>query len=121
MRKTRSWPIRIWYAWSGYGAITARRSSAAVRDSGKLDQVKIVCFDEEEETLRGVQEGHIAGTIVQQPFEFGYQSVKLLAALAKGDQSGVPASKQLIIPVKTITRAEVDTFWDALKTMTGKK
>jgi ribose transport system substrate-binding protein len=92
----------------------------AVRDSGKLGQVKIVCFDEEEETLIGVKEGHIAGTIVQQPFEFGYQSVKLLAQLAAGDRSGVPASKQLFVPVKTITMETVDEFRTTLHGLLGK-
>ena len=91
-----------------------------VRDSGKLGQVKIVCFDEEEETLQGVKDGHISGTIVQQPFEFGYQSVKLLVALAKGDKSMVPPSKQLIIPVRTITKENIDEFWTQLKQLTGK-
>ena len=91
-----------------------------VRDSGKLGQVKIVCFDEEEETLQGVKDGHISGTVVQQPFEFGYQSVKLLAALAKGDRSVIPPNKQLIIPVRTITKENVDEFWTQLKKLTGK-
>jgi len=91
-----------------------------VRASGKLDEVKIVCFDEEEETLQGVKDGHIAGTIVQQPFEFGYQSVKLLAALAKGDRSGVPEDKQIIVPVKTITKENVEEFWANLRKLTGK-
>ena len=93
---------------------------SGVRDAGKLGQIKIVCFDEEEATLQGVKDGHIAGTIVQQPFEFGYQSVKLLTALARGDKSMVPESKQLIIPVKTITRTEVDAFWMLLNQQTGK-
>lgn len=93
---------------------------SGVKDSGKLGQVKIVCFDEEEAALQGVKDGYIAGTIVQQPFEFGYQSVKLLAALAKGDRSGIPESKQLVIPVKTITGAEIDEFWANLKALTGK-
>jgi len=91
-----------------------------VRASGKAGQVKIVCFDEEEETLQGVKSGEIEGTIVQQPFEFGYQSVKLLAALAKGDKSMIPPNKQLIIPVKTITKDTVDEFWTVLKQQTGK-
>ena len=39
-------------------------------------------FDEDEITLQGVKDGHILGTIVQQPFEFGYQSVRLMADLA---------------------------------------
>ena len=91
-----------------------------VRDAGKLGQVKIVCFDEEEEALQGVKDGYISGTIVQQPFEFGYQSVKLLMALAKGDKSVIPPNKQLIIPVRTITRENVDEFWTQLKKLTGK-
>jgi len=102
---------------------------SGVQASGQLGKVKIVCFDEEDEALRGVQEGRIAGTIVQQPFEFGYQSVKLLAALAADDRlSGrpqpdglvVPKDQVIIIPVKTITRDNVDAFWTELKQQTGK-
>ena len=48
----------------------------AVRDAGKVGQVKIVRFDEEDETLAGVKEGaRSSATVVQQPFEFGYQSI----------------------------------------------
>ncbi|MCC6796731.1 MAG: sugar-binding protein [Candidatus Hydrogenedentes bacterium] len=90
-----------------------------VRDSGKLGQVKIVAFDEEPETLQGITDGHIEGTIVQQPYEFGYQSVKLLAQLAKGDKSSVPESKQIFIPVRTITKAEVDEFSKTLREQIG--
>ena len=91
-----------------------------VASSGKLGKVKIICFDEEDAALQGVKDGHIAGTIVQQPFEFGYQSVKLLAALAEGDRSMVPEDKRIIIPVRTIARADVDAFWAELKRQTGK-
>jgi len=93
---------------------------SGVRAAGKLDVVKIVCFDEEAETLQGVKDGHISGTIVQQPFEFGYQSVKLLVDLAKGDRSRVPADQRIIVPVKTITQQSVDEFWAQLKEQTGK-
>jgi ribose transport system substrate-binding protein len=102
--------------WSYNGAAILN----GVRDSNKLGQIKIVCFDEEDEVLQGVQDGHIFGTIVQQPFEFGYQSVKLLTALAKGDKSLVPESKQMYIPVLTITQDKVGEFWANLKKMTGK-
>ncbi|MBI4557124.1 MAG: sugar-binding protein [Candidatus Hydrogenedentes bacterium] len=91
-----------------------------VRDSGKLGQVKIVCFDEEEETLQGVKDRHIFGTIVQQPYEFGYQSVKLLSELAASNRSRVPENKQIYIPVKTIVPSNVDEFWADLKKMKGQ-
>ncbi|MFO7974708.1 MAG: sugar-binding protein [Candidatus Hydrogenedentota bacterium] len=102
--------------WSYNGPAILR----GVRAAGKLGEVDIVCFDEEAETLRGVKEGHIAGTIVQQPFEFGYQSVKLLYELAQGDRSRVPEDERIIIPVKTITQKNVDEFWAQLKELTGK-
>jgi ribose transport system substrate-binding protein len=90
-----------------------------VRDSGKLGQAKIVAFDEEAETLQGIIDGHIEGTIVQQPFEFGYQSVQLLVKLAKGDRSAVPESKQIFIPVRTIAKAEVEAFRATLQQQIG--
>lgn len=102
--------------WSYNGPAILRGVQAA----GKLDEVNIVCFDEEAETLQGVKDGHIAGTIVQQPFEFGYQSVKLLYELAKGDRSRVPEDQRIIVPVKTITQENVDEFWAQLKEQTGK-
>ncbi len=81
-----------------------------VTDSGKQGQVHIICFDEEPETLEGVKAGHIFGTVVQQPYRFGYESVKLLVQLAQGDRSAVPESGQIFIPVRTITRDNVEEF-----------
>src|SRR6266478_5861486 len=51
----------------------------AVRDGGKAGKVKIVCFDEDTETLNGVAQGLIYGTVVQQPFEFGKQAILRMA------------------------------------------
>src|SRR5262249_30769564 len=55
----------------------------AVKDKGKLGKVKIVGFDEDPQTLKGIKAGHIYGTIVQQPHEFGYMAVKLMAELVR--------------------------------------
>ena len=63
---------------------------SAVKDAGKVGKVKIVCFDEEDETLAGVKDGAIFATIVQQPYEFGYQSHHELAKYLRGDKSVVP-------------------------------
>jgi ribose transport system substrate-binding protein len=82
----------------------------AVRDSGRLDQIPIVAFDEEEETINGVKDGHIYATIVQQPFEFGYQSVHLLAKILSGDMSAVPPSRQIIIPTRVIRQDQAEDF-----------
>ncbi len=62
----------------------------AVRAANMLGKVKIVGFDEDEETLQGIKEGHIHATVVQQPFEFGYQSVRAMAALARDPNAKLP-------------------------------
>jgi ribose transport system substrate-binding protein len=82
----------------------------AVTDAGKSDKVKIVCFDENEETLTGVRDGQIYGTVVQQPFEFGYRSMKVLADILKGKDAGIPADGMLIVPTIIIKKDNVGPF-----------
>ena len=82
----------------------------AVREAGKLGKLKIIAFDEESDTINGVREGHIYATVVQQPFEFGYQSMRILAQVARGDRSGIPAAKKINIPVQVIRQADAVAF-----------
>ena len=56
-----------------------------------------------------------AGTVVQQPFEWGYQGMKLMAAYLEGDKSGVPADELIIVPTKVIDKDNVDAFAADLK------
>jgi ribose transport system substrate-binding protein len=92
----------------------------AVRDAGKLGKIKIVAFDENDDTLRGIKDGHITGTIVQNPYEYGYESVRILAALARGDRTVLPKDGFLPVPERTVTKGNVDEFWETLKNQTGK-
>lgn len=87
----------------------------SVEKAGKAGRVSIVCFDEEAETLGGIAKGEIAATVVQQPFEFGYQSVNMMAKLLAGDKSAVPANKRIIVPTKIIDRSSVAEFQATLK------
>ena len=67
-------------------------------------QIKIIAFDEEDETLQGITDGHIYGTVVQNPYQYGYESVRILAGLARGDQSVLPSegyAKNLQFTLKT--------------------
>ena len=52
---------------------------------------------------------------MQQPFEWGYQGMKLMAKYLEGDKSGIPANKLIIIPTKIIDKANVDAFEAELK------
>ena len=82
----------------------------AVRAAGKEGQVKIIGFDEDPVTLRGIADGIIEATVVQQPYEFGYQSMKLLARYIEGDKSFIPENELLIIPTKVIDSSNVGEF-----------
>ncbi len=87
---------------------------AAVREAGKVGKIKIVCFDEEEQTLAAVKAGEIDCTIVQQPYEFGRTSMELMAKYVRGDKSVVPADKKVIVATKVIAKDDVDAFSENL-------
>ncbi len=95
---------------------------SAVREAGKAGQIKIVGFDEEDGCLQGIVDGDIYGTTVQNPYEYGYRSVEILAALARGDNSVIPENGFIDIPARNIRKDNVDEFWSELKrlTSTGK-
>jgi ribose transport system substrate-binding protein len=93
----------------------------AVKEAGKLNAIKIIGFDEDQVTLGGVKEGTIVGTVVQQPYEWGYQGMKDMAKYLSGDKSFVPADKLIIVPTKIIDKSNVDAFWAELKARQGKK
>ena len=101
--------------WSYNGPAIA----SAVQDAGKVGKVKIVCFDTDPGTPEGIKSGAIYGTVVQDPFTFGYQSIKLLDQLAKGDKSGIPASKLNIVPNQAITKDTLDKYLADQKTKMG--
>ncbi|HEU4927503.1 MAG TPA: sugar-binding protein [Vicinamibacterales bacterium] len=92
----------------------------AVRDAGRIGQVKIIAFDEDDETLTGVKSGAIMGTVVQQPYDFGYRSMTLLAKALDGDRSGIPASHQVFIPTQVIRQTNVEEFRTKLAKLRGR-
>jgi len=92
----------------------------AVRAAGKTGQVKIIGFDEDPVTLRGIADGAIEATVVQQPYEFGYQSMTLLAKYIEGDKSFIPANELMIIPTKVIDKSNVADFQKQMQALLRK-
>jgi ribose transport system substrate-binding protein len=81
---------------------------SAVQSKVLQGKVRIVGFDENQETLDGVRKGHIFATVVQDPYNFGYQSVKLMAGLAKGDRAGLPKDKLMPIAHRVVSRDRIE-------------
>jgi ribose transport system substrate-binding protein len=92
---------------------------AALKEAGQLGKITVVGFDGDPVTLGGVNEGTIAGTVVQQPFQWAYQGMKLMAAYSKGDKSGIPASKLMIIPTRIISKSNVAAYAAEQKALAG--
>jgi len=92
----------------------------ALQSAGKLRTIKVVGFDENDKLLKSIQDGDAEGTIVQNPYKYGFESVRILQALCKGDRSVVPDSGFINIPARSITKSNVDEFWTELKKLTGK-
>lgn len=92
----------------------------ALESAGRLGEVVVVGFDEDDETLQGIKDGHVVGTVVQNPYEYGRMSVEVLAKLARDEDPGLPEGGMVAIPARTIRAADVDAFWDDLKVKTGK-
>jgi len=82
-----------------------------VRESSRTKKPILVTFDEEQETLKGVQDGLIYATVVQQPFQFGYQSIRVLKELKDGKT--VPPTVET--PILTVKKDNVDKFWSELR------
>lgn len=93
----------------------------ALERLGKLGKVKVMGFDENARTLDGIRNGTVVATVVQNPYEYGYRSVKVLDALHKGDNSVIPASKFVDIPARVIDKSNVDAFSKEISDRLGKK
>lgn len=91
----------------------------AVRGAGKTGQVKIVCFDEDPDTLAGIASGDVYGTIVQQPFEFGKQAITRMDKYLDGDKTQLAGGK-LYIPTQAIKKDNVADFQAKLKQLLGQ-
>lgn len=88
----------------GLWAYNAPAILEAAKSKNALSKVKIVSFDEYPATLTAIQNGEIYATVVQDPYNFGYKSVELLADLAEGDKSKLPANGLLNIDYRVVVK-----------------
>ena len=91
----------------------------ALQAAGKLGEITVIAFDEDPITLGAVREGDFAGTVVQDPYQWGYQGMHLMADYLAGDTSGVPEDGLIIVPTKVIDQENVDAFQDELMQRIG--
>ena len=87
----------------------------ALERAGKIGQVQVIGFDEADVTLQAIQDGSVVGTVVQDPYQYGYQSIRLLAGLHRGEESILPPSGLIDVPPRVINNDNLESFWKTLK------
>lgn len=92
---------------------------AALKKAGKLKQIALVGFDENEVTLTAIKDGECAGTVVQNPYEYGYKSVEVLKEILNGNKSVIPESRYIDIAPRAVTAENVDAFREDLQKKKG--
>jgi ribose transport system substrate-binding protein len=101
--------------WSYNGPQIAKALDA----SGKKGKVIAAVFDDEDGTLMGIEDGTINCTVVQKPYEFGYQSSKMLYDLNTKGDSVIPPSKKIDTGVEVINKENLAAYKDKMAKLKG--
>lgn len=109
----------------GLWAYNAPKCLEAAKSKGVEKKIKIVSFDEYEDTLVGIENDLIVGTVVQDPFNFGYKSAELLVKLDKGliSKDNLPKSAvphKVIVKTPQTGEVGVADFRAEMKRLLGK-
>ena len=79
----------------GLWAYNAPAILEAAKSKNAAGRIKIVSFDEYPDTLTAIDRGEIYATVVQDPYNFGYRSVELMAEMAKSGDKSAATSKPI--------------------------
>jgi len=95
----------------GLWAYNAPQCLEALKDADKLGQVKVFSFDEDPVALDAIKEGHCEGTIVQDPYRFGYDSIRYLKDIVVNNKMPeLNEGKNIPVPIRTIVKDNVEEF-----------
>ena len=95
----------------GLWAYNAPQCLEALKDAGKLGAVKVFSFDEDPVALDAIKDGHCEGTIVQDPYLFGYDAIRYLKDIVVDDKMpDLNEGKNVPVPIRTIAKDNVEEF-----------
>jgi ribose transport system substrate-binding protein len=99
----------------GLWAYNGPAIASALKAAGKTGRIRVVAFDEDEQTLQAIKDGIITCTIAQKPYQFGYLASVLLCRLAREGEAALPRGEVIDTGVTVVSAANVDPFWAALR------
>jgi ribose transport system substrate-binding protein len=78
-----------------------------MKQAGGSNTAKVLGFDVDERTLKGIEDGSIQATVMQDQYGLGYHAVRILAAEALGNRGELPAYQEHVLPCRIITKENV--------------
>lgn len=76
----------------------------ALRKAGLAGKIKFVGFDASDKLLEGLRQGHLDALVVQNPFKMGYEAVRTMVAVIKGQ----PVQARLDTGATVVDKAGLD-------------
>ncbi|QEG35402.1 substrate-binding domain-containing protein [Bythopirellula goksoeyrii] len=86
---------------------------SVLKEENKLGDIKLITFDTPEETLTGVEQGHIFATIAQDPYQYGYEAIRLLTSYCNRPKEMLPPpglESSMNIKIKVVRAEDVASF-----------
>ena len=93
----------------------------ALNDTGKLGQIKVVGFDANEGTLDAIAAGNVHATVMQDAYGIGFQTVRTLADVARGERSSLPMYQTFFLSADPVNKANVEMVKAELEQRRTKK
>jgi ribose transport system substrate-binding protein len=70
--------------------------ATAIREAGRVDATRLVCFDATTDIINGIKEGVIDATVAQREFDMGYKSVQLIYLIATQGEAAALAGMGVV-------------------------
>jgi ribose transport system substrate-binding protein len=105
---------------AGFVALNARHGPLlleVLKAEDKLGKIKLITFDEPKEVLDGLEAGHVFATVAQDPYMYGYESIRRLSSLCRGDRSDLPivGGGTIHVNAEAIRKENLEKFREKLR------
>lgn len=86
----------------------AQGASAAIKQAGKQGKIKLIAFDGDPQQIVDLKRGVYDALVVQEPYQMGWDAVKLAGQLARGQVKAAAVKEEHLLPFFVVTRSNVN-------------
>ena len=104
---------------AGLLSYSAPALTKAIDQAGMTGKIQVVGFDVSDATLAGIDSGAISGTIMQDQYNIGYETVRILAECAHGDTIELPVYPRRTVSCKIVNKANLSDIRQSLAKKSG--